>query len=95
MSMVAKELMGLRWWASNDTRDRAIIGGMVPNHRSRALQQQPSKMLCRLSSSKAVGHPLTASTMLYVLRTVTMPAANLGKIQHCFFCTSQKSAERI
>ena len=46
--------------ASNDTRDRAIIGGVVPNHRSRALQQQPSKMLCHLSSSKAVGHPLTA-----------------------------------
>ena len=43
-------------------RDCAIIGGVVrvPNHHSRALQQQPSKMLCHLSSSKAVGHPLTA-----------------------------------
>ena len=26
---------------------------------------------------------------------MTTPAANLGEIQHCFFCTSQKSAERI
>ena len=53
-------------------RDRAIIGGVVrvPNHRSRALQQQPSKMLCHLSSSKAVGHPLTACLVeRYVIRT--------------------------
>ena len=60
----------LRWRASNDTRDRAIIGGVVPNHRSRALQQQPSKMLCHLSPSKAVGHPLTACLVeRYVIRT--------------------------
>ena len=53
-------------------RDRAIIGGVVrvQNHRSRALQQQPSKMLCHLSSSKAVGHPLTACLVeRYVIRT--------------------------
>ena len=54
-------------------RDRTIIGGVVrvPNHRSPALQQQPSKMLCHLnSSSKAVGHPLTACLVeRYVIRT--------------------------
>ena len=52
--------------------DRAIIGGVIriPNHRFRALQQQPSKMLCHLSSSKAVGHPLTACLVeRYVIRT--------------------------
>ena len=60
----------LRWQASNDTRDHAIIGGVVPNHRSQAFQQQPSKMLCHLSSSKAVGHPLTACLVeRYVIRT--------------------------
>ena len=60
----------LRWRASNDTRDRAIIGGVVLNHRSRSLQQQPSKTLCQISSSKAVGHPLTACLgERYVIRT--------------------------
>ena len=52
-------------------RDRAIIGSVVrvPNHRSQALQQQPS-VLCHLSSSKAVGHPLTACLVeRYVIRT--------------------------
>jgi len=32
------------------------------------------------------------STTLYVLRTMTMPTANLGKIPCYFFCTPQKSA---
>ena len=51
-------------------RDRAIIGGVVQNHCSRALQQQPSKMLCHLPSSKAVGHPLTACLVeRYVIPT--------------------------
>ena len=63
------KVAGKQWLRA---RDRAIIGGVVrvPNHRSRALQQQPSKMLCHVSSSKAVGHPLTACLVeRYVIRT--------------------------
>ena len=60
----------LRWRESNDMRNRTIIRGVVPNHRSRACQQQPSKMLCHLPSSKAVGHPLTPFLVeRYVIRT--------------------------
>ena len=80
-------VLSLRWRASNDTRDHAIIGGMVPNHRSGARQQQPSKMLCYLSSSKAVGHPLTACLVeRYVIHTSYRDnvSYNLGEIQHFF-----------
>ena len=67
----------LRWRASNDTHDCAIIGSVVPNHRSRARQQQPSKMLSHLSSSKVVGHPLTECLVEpYVIRTSYHDNAN-------------------
>jgi len=35
------------------------------------------------------------STTLYVLRTMTMPMANLGEIPCCSFCTPQKSAKQL
>ena len=61
-------LLGLlRWRASNDTRDHAIIGGVVPNHRSRVEAIQD---VVQPSSSKAVGHPLTACLVeRYVIHT--------------------------
>ena len=67
-------------------RDRAIIGGMVPNHYSRARQQQPFKMLCHFSSSKAVGHPLTAC----LVERYVPGSTNLSEIQHCMFSVHLK-----
>ena len=50
--------------------DRARIRGVVSIRHSRARQHQPSKMSCHLSSSEAVGHPLTACLVeRYVMRT--------------------------